>query len=430
MLNKETLVKGIALGLLFLFLSPITHAAEFTLQKDISKKSVENNGQGNITKTKEIIASGYGVSEDKALKNAFKSAIQQFVGVVVDSETQMKNGKLIKDNILTASSGFIQKYDKLSTNNEDGLFEVKIKALVKSQKIFETIKSLNIATIPFANAKDVQARVETKAISKQEAGTLLKNKFDKLFSNNELKKIIFIKIDNAKVMEDQERGGMVPIKITYTIGIDDKIYSKKIQQLEQLFDNLGAKSQKRIDLPTLDISAMDRANGRSEAKLKPKKFDALSALKNYQFFIVKKYGQGYKTDVWTFANNYDDLPPFTVKRPKEKNFADRFNLMLEIGNKNEIIVAKDITDSFYRGGKYIGILSVHLHDRDGKGYHNRFYTNSYGLGEGDSCTQGLAPLFTNNNGMGYAFSSKTITLTSKIPVSKIGEIKVIRITLE
>ena len=141
---------------------------EFTSIKRDSSGSINDSGL-KIANEKEIIATGYGTTQQQALDNAFKTAIEQYIGVVVDSETMMKNGKLIKDKILTASNGFIKSYKELSVDNSDGLIEVKINALVKSQKVFNKIKSLNIATIKldgFDDAYILAKKQQTKQINK------------------------------------------------------------------------------------------------------------------------------------------------------------------------------------------------------------------------------------------------------------------------
>lgn len=57
--------------------------------------------------TKEVTAKGVGSSEREAVEDAFRNAIEESIGLYVSSETQFQNEKLIKDNILTSSSGYI-----------------------------------------------------------------------------------------------------------------------------------------------------------------------------------------------------------------------------------------------------------------------------------------------------------------------------------
>jgi len=49
-------------------------------------------------------------AREAALNNAFRRAIEQVVGVMVDSKTAVENSQLLNDNILSKSSGFIKTY--------------------------------------------------------------------------------------------------------------------------------------------------------------------------------------------------------------------------------------------------------------------------------------------------------------------------------
>ena len=65
----------------------------------------------NIVFAKNITVTGYGNSKDEALKSAFQNAVEQEVGVLVDSKTVIRNNKLIKNKILTYSNGFNEIYN-------------------------------------------------------------------------------------------------------------------------------------------------------------------------------------------------------------------------------------------------------------------------------------------------------------------------------
>ncbi|MEK6238929.1 MAG: SHD1 domain-containing protein, partial [Planctomycetales bacterium] len=56
--------------------------------------------------TQTVLAEGVGTANDAALKDAFRNAVRQVVGTVVDAETLINNDKLIDDKVLTYSDGF------------------------------------------------------------------------------------------------------------------------------------------------------------------------------------------------------------------------------------------------------------------------------------------------------------------------------------
>ncbi len=242
-----------------------------------SFNSIKKDAYGNISEkglkvenTKVIISTGYGTNKEQALNHAFKSAIQQYVGVVVDSETIMKNGELIKDNILTASNGFIKSYDVLSTRVEDGLVETQIKAIVESQKIFSKIKKLKINTISFQSeisGKNLKAEIVTKQQSKKDSAKILKKAIDKFLSTSSIQDMLDLKILNAKFEKDKVKDFKIPIVINYRLALNYNVYSQKVKELEQTFKNLGVKLHKRVDLPFLKGSSLYVKNHTKVKKL-------------------------------------------------------------------------------------------------------------------------------------------------------------------
>ena len=59
-----------------------------------------------------------GTTKEEALKDAFRAAVRQVVGEVVDGETLVKNEELVKDQVLTYSDGFIPGH-KITSEKRD-----------------------------------------------------------------------------------------------------------------------------------------------------------------------------------------------------------------------------------------------------------------------------------------------------------------------
>jgi len=94
-----------------------------------------------------IVATGIGIDPDKALRNAFMNAVEQTVGLIVDSETLVKNENVVKDDILTFSDGFVETFQKLKEGKrEDGLFEIRIAAVIKRRQLIERLKQSKVVT--------------------------------------------------------------------------------------------------------------------------------------------------------------------------------------------------------------------------------------------------------------------------------------------
>jgi len=79
-----------------------------------------------------------------ALLDAMRLAIEQGVGLYINSETMTNNYELVHDKILTRAKGYVRKYDTLSERTQDGVFYLKIQADVNERKIKDDLAALQI----------------------------------------------------------------------------------------------------------------------------------------------------------------------------------------------------------------------------------------------------------------------------------------------
>ena len=121
------------------------------------------------------IARGIGNTSDSALKDALNQAVQQVVGSLVSSEAFVKNDELIKEQVLTYSDGFVQKYEVLKPAkiHSSGLVEITIKAFVAQKKLQKRLESVNILKVKVEGMQNVWAQLETEKFRKENAEALL-----------------------------------------------------------------------------------------------------------------------------------------------------------------------------------------------------------------------------------------------------------------
>jgi hypothetical protein len=117
-----------------------------------------------VAKTEQVVVSGVGVSEEAAAKNAAKTAVMQVVGMYVVSDTAIENLKLIKDEVLSYSNGYIKSLKILDKSlDSDGLIAIEAEVLVEVGKLTEKLNGLNIATKKVEIDKsEFVAKVETQ----------------------------------------------------------------------------------------------------------------------------------------------------------------------------------------------------------------------------------------------------------------------------
>lgn len=145
---------------------------------------------------KSVIVSGTGGTREIALNNAFRHAVEQAVGMMVSSESYVKNLKDIQDKIFLVSNGFIEQYNVLTEDHDTTGYAVTISAVVRQKQLktamsstTNTVMSLDGGAL-FAN----QMLKEDKIIAYSEEITrflddLISNGFEYKYNAPELNKV-------------------------------------------------------------------------------------------------------------------------------------------------------------------------------------------------------------------------------------------------
>ena len=98
----------------------------FKVSVSVFALAVSLAGQGSS-----ITADGFGMTEDAAIEQAKRSAVEIGIGTVMSSETVVKNSVLFSDNIYAKANGFVKTFTvKDKFQGPDGLWTVTIDAVV------------------------------------------------------------------------------------------------------------------------------------------------------------------------------------------------------------------------------------------------------------------------------------------------------------
>jgi hypothetical protein len=93
---------------------------------------------------KTIEAEGYGPSKQDALLQAKRAAVEEGIGVVLSSETEVDNFILKKDKVITRSYGAVRSYTLIKVEQEGSTWYVKISAVVSLDTITADLMALKI----------------------------------------------------------------------------------------------------------------------------------------------------------------------------------------------------------------------------------------------------------------------------------------------
>ncbi len=125
-------------SLLFLFILLISFPV-IGLEKGETTVEVEGAGA--------IIGGDKERAFEEAKRDAFRNAIEQGLGVLIQGITEMENFQVIRDKVMAQSKGLITGYKVLSRWEEDGIVKVKIRATVALSKLNDVLGPVVIDTL-------------------------------------------------------------------------------------------------------------------------------------------------------------------------------------------------------------------------------------------------------------------------------------------
>lgn len=104
--------------------------------------------QKSKTVTSEGVAAIQGnardIARDAAIEDAQKRAMEQAIGTLIDSQTQVENYQLISDKILSQTKGYIKRYTVAGETVDSGLLRVRINAEVALGRLTDDLSGIGI----------------------------------------------------------------------------------------------------------------------------------------------------------------------------------------------------------------------------------------------------------------------------------------------
>ena len=74
-------------------------------------------------------------SFEEAKEDALRKAVEMAGGKIIKAETQVRNFALVHDTIISRAVGYVRQYQQLAREEKDGIYRVRVRALVTLQKI-------------------------------------------------------------------------------------------------------------------------------------------------------------------------------------------------------------------------------------------------------------------------------------------------------
>ena len=194
-------------------------------------------GNGQEGQSVQVTATGVGTSEDDALKNAFSNAVQSAVGTMVDGETLVQNDKVLKDQVLTYSNAFIQKFDKTSSEKRaDGLYEVRIAAEVQRKQLVEKLKAANI-TVKEVKTSSLYAQVVTQNKEEKDAKAILSKALQDIDYPGCML-VARISAEEPKLVAKNEKSATIEWPVEIRVD-EDAYFNKVLPKLKEVLEGVA-----------------------------------------------------------------------------------------------------------------------------------------------------------------------------------------------
>ena len=192
-----------------------------------------------------VAAKGYGPTPEAARLAAGRAAIEQVVGQLVDAETLVENGELVKDKILSYSAAVLDGVESVGEpqKTEDGEFCVSVRARVRKTKIAERLKAENVPVDLGPEFSDVVDRVQSGKDHEEDARAMLEKAFGG-FPHN-LVKAEPVRGKDGRLFEIDRGNGENEVVATVDVSIDHDAYGAWVKDLMQKLDEIAESHEDR-----------------------------------------------------------------------------------------------------------------------------------------------------------------------------------------
>lgn len=196
---------------------------------DVKAFAVTHKAMAEVAQnqTSQVVAEGLGGTSDESLKDAFRNAVRQVVGAVVDAETLVKNDQIISDKVLTYSDGFVKSYDEISKTQDKGVYRTKIKASVERRSVIAKLKASNIA-VKDIDGKGIFAEIVTQLDAEKNAKELMEKTLEG-FPLNVLKVEV---VGKPEIVRKDDARATIRLRVKFSVDLDAyKSFSQKCQEV-------------------------------------------------------------------------------------------------------------------------------------------------------------------------------------------------------
>jgi hypothetical protein len=298
---------------------------------------------------KEIAVTSFGATPEGAEKRAISDAVRQAVGAYVDAKTITENDAVIKDRILSVSSGFVKEYKVTSPaqRTEDGLYQISMIAVVETNQVAAALKDTKIISGE-VNGKSLSAESVGKLANAEDAITILNERFPEIY-----KSMIKVSLVDEKGIPKEDTNPISKktdpknksVVLTWFLEISSDLayYRNTVLPLfKNCIEAIAAVPAEKFHLSSLKDQRPKDLQRASFFNI------GVGQLPIYEIMIVEDYtksldsidGSGFKAPL----QHFDRVPPHTVSGLREHSRIPPLGLKVDLRSKEgQPIVSKRFT---------------------------------------------------------------------------------------
>ncbi len=124
------------------------------------------------------------IARDKAIDNALRNAVEEQVGILITSFSEVENYQLKMDQILTESKGFVTSYRVISEAREGDAYKVTIEASIGTGKLKDRMSAVELVM-----ARKMKPRLMIIFVDQAQQGALAESAMTRFFLSQGFKVI-------------------------------------------------------------------------------------------------------------------------------------------------------------------------------------------------------------------------------------------------
>jgi len=210
-----------------------------------------------------VVAEGVGLDVESARRDAYRAAVRQVVGTLVDSQTIIENDTVITDKVVVFSDGYVDRVEPLKEVLEGGLVRVRVKAFVKTGKLEDDLRANEILLSGSAVIISDGQSLVAKTLTDQERKSNAREMY--LAAVGDYPASCFAsKVGPPKVVE--VAGGVVTCDVRIRVSVKQKKYDDFVKRLVTFLDSGGVVAHGQFNVHEDGNAYRHRKNTFAEVK--------------------------------------------------------------------------------------------------------------------------------------------------------------------